>query len=105
MAPGGLLNGPRVRTVQLPILHGCGPARERGPSRSRLSGTRPGPAPPLVSPGGGWLGARPEPARAAGRGPDSGGLGASPAPASSMSYSERAPYPLVRALMPVYTAE
>ena len=47
MAPGGLLNGPRVRTVQLPILHGCGPARERGPSRSRLSGTSPGP-PPLA---------------------------------------------------------
>ena len=76
MAPGGLLNGPRVRTVQLPILHGCGPTRERGPSRSRISGTRPGPTPlarfpwwgagwargpgrlrPLVSPGGG-LGGR-----------------------------------------------
>ena len=27
------------------------------------------------------------------------------APASSLSHSERAPYPLVRALMPVYTAE
>ena len=56
MAPGGLLNGPRVRTVQLPILHGCGPARERGPSRSRLSGTRPGPAPPARFPwwGAGW---------------------------------------------------
>ena len=53
MAPGGLLNGPRVRTVQLPILHGCGPARERGPSRSRLSGTRPGPAPPARFP---WWG-------------------------------------------------
>lgn len=53
MAPGGLLNGPRVRIVQLPILHGCGPARERGPSRSWLSGTRPGPAPPARFP---WWG-------------------------------------------------
>ncbi len=105
MAPGGLLNGPRVRIVQLPILHGCGPARERGPSRSRLSGTRPGPAPPARFPW--WELARRE------AWADSAGsvrsrereMRASPAPASSMSHSERAPYPLVRALMPVYTAE
>ena len=105
MAPGGLLNGPRVRTVQLPILHGYGPARERGPSRSRLSGTRPGPAPPARFPWWG-LGGREAWAGSAGsvRSRERE-MGASPAPASSMSYSERAPYPLVRALMPVYTAE